>query len=71
MALLVWFPDLSQEEYTFKNGQEILRKIAVSTVCTFCDAPIEDIKHYFLYCPSFSALRDIMFVSVVHLLGDS
>ena len=47
-----------------------LRTIAVSTVCTFCDAHIEDAKHYFLYCPRFAALRVILFASAAHWLGD-
>ena len=46
------------------------KNCTVSTVCIFCDAPIEDAKHYFLYCQSFAALRDIVFASAEHLLGD-
>ena len=34
-----------------------------SSACVLCDASIEDVKHYFLYCPSFSALREKLFTS--------
>ena len=38
--------------------------------CTLCDAPVEDPKHYFLYCPSFAALRNNLFTSAALLLGN-
>ena len=34
-----------------------------SSACVLCDASIEDVKHYFLYCPSFSALLEKLFTS--------
>ena len=34
-----------------------------SSTCVLCDASIEDVKHYFLYCPSFSVLREKLFTS--------
>ena len=46
------------------------RNCSVSSACALCDAPIEDAKHYFLFCPSFAALREILFTSAAHLLGD-
>ena len=33
--------------------------------CTFLD-----VKHYFLYCPSFAALREKLFTSAAQLLGN-
>ena len=45
------------------------RKIAVlSPACALCGASIEDVKRYFLYCPSFAALREKLFTSAAHLL---
>ena len=45
------------------------RKIAVlSPACALCDASIEDMKRYFLYCPSFAALREKLFTSAAQLL---
>ena len=38
--------------------------------CALCDAPVEDAKHYFLYCPSFAALREKLFASASQLLGN-
>ena len=43
---------------------------SVSSVCCLCGALVEDIKHYFLFCPSFAALCGTMFSSAAHLLGD-
>ena len=34
-----------------------------------CGALVEDVKHYFLFCPSFAALRETLF-SGAHLLGN-
>ena len=36
-----------------------------------CPSPFEDPKHYFLYCPSFAALREKLFASAAHLLENS
>ena len=47
------------------------RNCSVSSACALCDAPVEDAKHYFLFCPSFAALRVILFASAAHLLGDN
>ena len=44
------------------------KKYCPSSACVLCDASIEDVKHYFLYCPSFSALREKLFTSAAHLL---
>ena len=42
-----------------------------SPACVLCDASIEDAKHYFLYCPSFAALRENpLLTSAVQLLGN-
>ena len=38
--------------------------------CLLCDAPVEDPKHYFLFCPSFSALHEKLLASVAQLLGN-
>ena len=50
-----------------------LRKIVLfhALACNYCNASIEDAKHYFLYCPSFAALRNILLASAAHLLGDT
>ena len=39
-----------------------------SPACALCDASIEDMKRYFLYCPSFAALREKLFTSAAQLL---
>ena len=39
-----------------------------SPACALCDAPVEGAKHYFLYCPSFAALREKLFASAAQLL---
>ena len=41
-----------------------------SPACALCDASIEDVKPYFLYCPCFAALRDKLFTSAAQLLGN-
>ena len=41
-----------------------------SPAFALCDAHFEDAKHYFLYCPSFAALRKKLFASVAQLLGN-
>ena len=42
-----------------------------SPACALCDASIEDAKHYFLYCPSFAALRENpLLTSAERLLGN-
>ena len=39
-----------------------------SPACALCDASIEDVKPYFLYCPCFAALRENLFTSAAQLL---
>jgi len=46
------------------------KNCCLSPACTLCDAPVEDPKHYFLYCPSFAALRKNLFTSAALLLGN-
>ena len=41
-----------------------------SPACALCDASVEDVKHYFLYCPSFAALCEKLFTSAAKLLGN-
>ena len=41
-----------------------------SPACKYCNASIKDSSHYFLYCSSFTTLRNILFSSAAHLLGD-
>ena len=41
-----------------------------SSACHLCDGPIEDPKHYFLYCSSFAALCEKLLPSTVQLLGN-
>ena len=38
--------------------------------CALCNASIKDVKHYFLYYPSFAALREKLFTSAAQLLGN-
>ena len=52
------------------NYDLLKRNCSVSSACALCDAPIKDAKHYFLFCPSSAALREILFTSAAHLLGD-
>ena len=44
------------------------RNCSISSACTLWCTYIEDVKHYFLFCPSFAVLREILFASAVHLL---
>ena len=46
------------------------KNFCLSPACTLCDAPVEDPKHYFLYCPSFAALLKNLFTSAALLLGN-
>ena len=32
--------------------------LKMNPACTFCDASTDDVKHYFLHCPRFAALRE-------------
>ena len=41
-----------------------------SPPCALCDASIEDVKHYFLYCPSFAAMCEKLFTSAAQLVGN-
>ena len=43
------------------------KNCSVSPTCKYCNASIENVKHYFLYCPSFATLRNILFTSAAHL----
>ena len=42
----------------------------LSPACPLSDAPVEVLKHYFLYWPSFATLREALFASVAQLLGN-
>ena len=46
------------------------RNCSASSVCRLCGALVEDVKHYFLFCPSFAALLETLYSSTAHLLGD-
>ena len=37
------------------------KNCCLSPACALCDVSIKDVKHYFLYCPSFAALRENLF----------
>ena len=52
------------------NYDPFMKNCSVSAVCKYCNASVEDAKQYFLYCPSFAALRIILLASAAHLLGD-
>ena len=47
-----------------------LKFFSENFACALCDASFEDVKHYFLYYPSFAALREKMFTSAAQLLGN-
>jgi len=40
----------------------------MSPACTLCNASTEDVKHYFLHCPRFAALREKVFASAANYL---
>ena len=52
------------------NYDLFTKNCSVSPACKYCNASIEDARHYFLYCPSFAALCNILLASAAHLLGD-
>ena len=39
------------------NHDLFIRNCVVSTACPHCNAPVEDVKHYFLYCPMYATHR--------------
>ena len=45
------------------------KNCCLSPACILCDAAVKDPKHYFLYCSSFAAVRDL-FTSAAQLLGN-
>ena len=52
------------------SGYPLEIVLFLSLACRHCNAPVEDVKHYFLYCPMYAARRIALFTSAVHLLGD-
>ena len=53
-----------------RNTTFFQKHCCLSPACPLCDAPVEVLKHYFLYWPSFAALRETLFASVAQLLGN-
>ena len=49
------------------NYDLFTKNCSVSPACKYCNASIENAKHYFLYCPSFAALPNILLASTAHL----
>ena len=48
-----------------------LGEIALFHLLVLCvTRPLKIAKHSFLFCPGFAALREILFASAAHLLGD-
>ena len=52
------------------NHDLFIRNCVVSLACPQCNAPVEDVKHYFLYCLMYTVHRITLFTSAGHLLGD-
>ena len=64
---MCWVKALSND-FSALNYDLFTKNCSVSPACKYCNASIEDAKH-FLYCPSFAALRNILLASAAHLLG--
>ena len=47
-----------------------LKNCCPSPACALCYVPVEDTKHYFLFCPSFAVLRGKLFASAAQLFGN-
>ena len=47
-----------------------IRNYVLSPACPHCNAPVEDVMHYFLYCPMYAAHRIALFTSAAHILQD-
>ena len=43
------------------NYDLFIRNCVVSPACPHCNAPVEDVKHYFLHCPMYAAHRIALF----------
>ena len=52
-----------------KSTLHVHLSLIMNPACALCDASIEDVKHYFLHCPRFAALREKVFASTAQLLG--
>ena len=52
------------------NHDLFIINCVVSPACPHCNAPVEDVKHYFLYCPIYASHRITLFTSAAHILGD-
>ena len=56
--------------FTALNYHLFKKNCCPLSACALCDSSTKDVKHYFLYCPSFAALmREKLFTSVAQLLG--
>ena len=51
-----------------KLNLHALLSLIMNPACALCDASIEDVKHYFLHCPRFAALREKVFASTANYL---
>ena len=68
---LAWiFYTRSRLNFSALNYHLFQKNCCPSPACALCDASIEDVKHYFLYCPSFAALCEKLFTSAAKLLGN-
>ena len=60
-----------QQNWTYMGSFSYhLFNCCLEPACPLCDAPVEDPKHYFLYYPSFSSLRERLFAFAAPLLGN-
>ena len=50
------------------NHDLFIKNCVVSPPCPHCNEPVEDVKHYFLYCPMCAAHRIFLFTSSAHIL---
>lgn len=57
-----------QPEKKIKANLHAHLSLIINPACTLCDASIEDVKHYFLHCPRFAALREKVFASAANYL---
>ena len=56
--------------FTALNYHLFQKNCCPQPACALCDTSIEDVKHYFLHCPSFAALCEKLFTSAAQLLGN-
>ena len=68
-ATLIFYSCL-RLHFSTLNQDRFKKNCSSSSVCHLCGALVEDVKHYFLFCPSFAALHKTLFSFTANLLGD-